>query len=287
MEINTLTTSIVIPVYNEADSLYACLEAIAKLKTKPYEVIVVDNNSTDGSAEVAARFNWVTLVSEEKQGVVHARSRGFDEANGDIIARIDADTLLKPDWINKIEAIFDADTNLAAVSGSSDYYDFHFKKLANSIDRMARRYLEKRLKRHLFLFGSNMAIRQTAWKDVRGDLCAISGIHEDLDLAIHLQEAGLKVAYNSQLVAGVSSRRVSSGFSNFIRYSLVSPRTYSSHGLKSHLHMYPVIFFLWMLYGPAHLIYLSYNPQNQAFSLRYLLQSRMKDARIDPTINVA
>jgi glycosyltransferase involved in cell wall biosynthesis len=69
--------SIIIPVYNEAESLNACLDAIANQTIKPYEVIVVDNNSLDDTRLVAKAYDFVTLISETKQGVVHARSTGF------------------------------------------------------------------------------------------------------------------------------------------------------------------------------------------------------------------
>src|ERR1700740_396587 len=98
--------SVIIPVYNEATTLDACLTAIARLRPQPFEVIVVDNNSTDNSAAIARSYPFVTVISETRQGVVHARSRGFDAASGDIIGRIDADTLVDPDWTKQIESVF-------------------------------------------------------------------------------------------------------------------------------------------------------------------------------------
>jgi glycosyltransferase involved in cell wall biosynthesis len=287
MQINTLTTSVVIPVYNEADGLQACLSAIAKVKDQLLEVIVVDNNSTDDSAAVAASFDFVKLVREPKQGVVHARSCGFNEARGDIIARIDADTILKPDWIEQITQLFSKDSELAAVSGSADYYDFLFIGIANAIDRATRRFIAWRMKRYVFLQGANMAIRNQAWRAVRDDLCEERGIHEDMDLAIHLQAAGHKVVYDQTMIAGMSSRRLGSGFKKFVNYTLISPKTYSWHGLRCQRYMYPVIFFLWAIYFPAHVVYRCYDPDTQVFSLRYLFDGRFKEARIDPTINVA
>src|SRR5688500_17107775 len=93
-----LRASVVIPVYNEADSLDLCLSAIAAQTTQPFEVIVVDNNSTDTTAEIAASYPFVRLVYESRQGVVHARNTGFNLAQGDIIARIDADTVIESGW---------------------------------------------------------------------------------------------------------------------------------------------------------------------------------------------
>ena len=57
------------------------------------EVVVVDNNSTDRSMDIARQYN-MRIVQEPKQGMIYARNRGFDEANGDVIIRIDGDTVL-------------------------------------------------------------------------------------------------------------------------------------------------------------------------------------------------
>src|SRR5258708_13450803 len=92
-----LTLSLVIPAYNEERYLKACLEAVAQQTISPIEVIVVDNNSTDKTADIAQSYNFVRLVSEKKQGRGHARNKGFDLAIGDNIGRVEFDTVLSPD----------------------------------------------------------------------------------------------------------------------------------------------------------------------------------------------
>ncbi len=282
-----LKVSIIIPVYNDADSLLACLNNIEKLSVKPFEVIVVDNNSSDQTREIAKSFNFVSLISESKQGVVHARSSGFDAAKGDILARIDADTLLYDGWIEQIVGLFSRDFDLAAVSGPPDYYDIMLTKTANRIDHQIRKFLAKHLAKHLFLYGSNMAIRRTAWRGVKATLCAKNGIHEDIDLAIHLQLEGYRVAYDDQLVAGVSIRRVGGSFSDYVRYSLISPRSYSVHGLRYHRFIYPVVILCWVLYAPAHLFFLGYDRVSGSFSWHTFWLNRRRPVRIDPTVNVS
>ncbi|HVX56762.1 MAG TPA: glycosyltransferase family A protein [Candidatus Saccharimonadales bacterium] len=275
--------SIVIPVYNEAAHLAACLQAIAAQTVTPYEVLVVDNNSTDESAAVAARFDFVTLLREPRQGVVHARNRGFEAARGALIARIDADTILPAHWIAQVQAIFRA-SDVAAISGAPHYYDFPLPALADAIDHPLRSRLARKLRNTNFLWGANMAIRRTAWQQVRDALCSDNHMHEDFDLAIHLQEQGLQVCYDARLTASVSSRRIDSRFLAFVRYTLVSPRTYALHGLRSRYHMYPTLVVCWLCYLPARVIYRAYDPETQSYSLTQLLAAG--SSRVDPTTNI-
>jgi glycosyltransferase involved in cell wall biosynthesis len=281
---NIRRVSIVIPVYNEAPRLGACLEAIALQTAAPYEVIVVDNNSSDGTREVAARYGFVTVLREPKQGVVHARNRGFDAARGEIIGRIDADTLLPAGWVAQVQAIFE-DPGVSAVSGAPYYYDFPLTALAHAMDWPLRARLARKLGGTNFLWGANMAVRRRDWLRVRSRLCSGHRLHEDFDLGIHLQQHGLAVAYDDQLLAGVSSRRVDSRFVPFVRYTLVSPRTYALHGLRSRYHMYPMLFICWACHLPARLMYRAYNPKTQSYSLSQLFS--VGSGRVDPTANTA
>lgn len=263
----TSLVSIVIPVYNEALSLVACLEAIAEQTVTPLEVIVVDNNSTDASRSVAESFPFVRLLSETKQGVVHARSRGFNAARGTIIGRIDADTIIDPDWVENVEKIF-ADPAVDAVSGSVSYYDVSAPKLAERFDIFFRQRLANRLGDEVFLYGANMAIRRSVWRRVRMSLCQAGGLHEDFDLAIHAEELGANVTFNRELRANVSLRRFESGLREFWHYACLSPRTYARHGRTSQRYMYPIITIVMLTYWFIWLNHQVYNPETGTLSLR-------------------
>jgi glycosyltransferase involved in cell wall biosynthesis len=276
--------SIVIPVYNEAESLKACLEAIAAQNVAPYEVIVVDNNSTDETAKVARSFSFVRLLTETKQGVVHARNKGFNAARGTIIGRIDADTILPADWTEKVSKLF-KDKSITAISGAPHYYDFALHGVANMADHKLRRHLSAQLGDVNFLWGANMAMRCSAWLKVRDELCNEADLHEDFDLGIHLQQNGFYVAYDKELLAGVSARRIDSGFWAFVRYTLASPRTYAKHGLHNQRHMYPVLFLCWLAWFPGRTIYRGYDFEKREFSLRQLVTPTT--SRVDPTTHVA
>src|SRR5260221_7568754 len=96
--VNNLRISIIIPAYNEEGHLPACLDAIAAQTLKPDEVIVVDNNSTDKTVEIAKKYPFVKLLNEKRQGLRYTRNTGLDAATGDVIGRIDTDSILSPKW---------------------------------------------------------------------------------------------------------------------------------------------------------------------------------------------
>src|SRR3989344_1362969 len=97
--------SIVIPAYNEEKSIESTLFSLLRSEQETnisYEVILVDNNSTDNTVNVALKFkNGMNLrvVKETLQGRGAARARGFKEAEGEIILSADADTILFKGWI--------------------------------------------------------------------------------------------------------------------------------------------------------------------------------------------
>lgn len=227
-----LSLSIVIPVYNEQHHLKACLDSIAAQNEKPDEVIVVDNNSTDKTVEIAQSYPLVRIISEKKQGVGFARTRGFNNVTSDIIGRIDADTVLPPHWTATVRHIL-RNTRLDAANGPVGYYDMPLGTKNYWIDHQIRKYLYRGAPYIPFLFGSNSALRRSAWEKVRDGLCTERTIHEDLDLAIHLMRADCKILYDRRLLASTSSRRYDDSFKAFRHYMAMYLNTYRHHGIRS------------------------------------------------------
>ena len=96
-----LTVSVVIPVKDDARRLAVCLAAIRRQTVAPLEVVVVDNGSTDASAAVA-RAGGARVVREEHAGIPAASAAGYDAAIGDVIARLDADSIPPAEWVETI-----------------------------------------------------------------------------------------------------------------------------------------------------------------------------------------
>lgn len=221
-----LTLSIVIPVYNEANHLKLCLETIAAQTVKPDEVIVVDNNSTDGTAALARSYDFVRLVHEKRQGVLFAARTGFDAAAGDIICRIDADTMLPAVWLAEVQNFFLAHSEVSAVTGNCYFYDFPFRRGFRIAHHGVYYGLQKLVAGTEILWGSNMAIKKSAWQKVAPSCLMRPDIHEDIDLSLHLQKQGLKIQRWPRLAAEVSLRRGDFGPASIIRYLWPWPKTY-------------------------------------------------------------
>lgn len=276
-----LRVSIVIPVYNEADHLAACLQAIAAQTVKPYEVIVVDNNSTDESMAIARTFNFVTVLQESKQGVMHARNRGFDAAHGEIIGRIDADSLITPGWVAYLQELFGSRKDVAAVTGKVQYYAMALSTVFDEVDLRIRRRMARLLGREVAMQGANTALRASAWRKVRSSLCNRAGQHEDHDLGIHLSESNQTVIFDEGLVTAIDSRRIESSWIEFCRYAWLSPKTYAQHGLKSRRHMYPVVGLAIVCHSLLKLLRRGYNPQAERFSWRQIFTTPVS-VRVNP-----
>lgn len=272
-----LTLSLIIPVYNEEHYLGACLDAVAAQTVMPDEVIVVDNNSTDKSVEIAKRYPFVRLLRVKKQGVVYARNKGFDAAKSELIARIDADTHLPTNWVRTCSSLI---KDVAAVTGPVAYFDMPGPRRNYWIDHTIRDRLYQRAPYAPFLFGSNMVIRASAWRAVRGEVCE-SGVHEDLDLAIHLMEHDYRILYDKKLLASTSSRRYEDHLKSFLHYMQIYRDTYTKHGIMSRAprvatSVYTVGYALLRPIRPA------YDPERRVWRVGRLLRNKRELPRSHP-----
>jgi glycosyltransferase involved in cell wall biosynthesis len=228
-----LRISLVIPAYNEEQHLAACLQAVFAQRLPFYEVFVVDNNSTDSTVAVAARFPSVKVVREQCQGIVFARNRGFNTATGDVIARIDTDTVLPPNWSAHIMAFYGNQAHAnTAWTGAGSFIDVPFRRLVSSTYNMLAFRTNQLLIGHPTLWGSNMALPAQMWQAVAGETCQRRGIHEDLDLAIHVHEAGGAVFYDKRMPVPAHLRRVHASRPELWDYLQWWPQTLKQHGYR-------------------------------------------------------
>ncbi len=219
--------SVVIPVYNEEDYLEACLKSLENQIEKPFEIIVVDNNSDDKSMEIARKFG-VKIIKEPRQGITHARNAGFNVAKGDIIARTDADTRVPPDWTKRIREAFEKDPKLLGLSGSA-YFDklptflqFHTWLVSGS-----SKFIKLTMK-HDGMMGFNLALHKKTWELVKEEICLDdTRVHEDADLAIHIARHG-KVFFDKNIIVHTAPRQLSR-IETIVEYAHRGVKTVTHH----------------------------------------------------------
>lgn len=112
--------SVVIPVRNSAEFLAKCLSALAQSVFRDFEVTVVDDASTDSTAEVAERFGARVIRLPDRSGPAVARNRGAQESRGAYLLFLDADVCVKPNTLTQFNDRFASNVEVAAVFGSYD-----------------------------------------------------------------------------------------------------------------------------------------------------------------------
>ncbi|MFT4127137.1 MAG: glycosyltransferase family 2 protein [Gordonia sp. (in: high G+C Gram-positive bacteria)] len=240
--------SVVIPVYDEEDTISNCLDLLIGQAEHIAEIVVVDNNSTDRSREIVARHaateRRIRLITETRQGLVYARNTGMDAATGDIIARIDADTRIPPGWAKVIVDFFhaDADAHWAALCGRGAAYGLPFEgwtsRWAARLRPVTRRLsgLPRRggadagpVRESPVLYGSNMVLRAETWARIRDRVSMRRDIFEDVDMGLCVQDLKGRNAFLTTITVGVSPRRMATGLPAFVEYMSFLPRTLLLH----------------------------------------------------------
>ncbi len=112
------TTTVIIPVFNGEDFISAALDSV-RAQTRPVDaVIVVDDGSTDRTAQIVAGYPEVSLVRQPNAGPSAARNRGVRLAHGDYVAMLDADDLWPVDRQAVMAEILDSDPSVGVVWGT-------------------------------------------------------------------------------------------------------------------------------------------------------------------------
>ena len=257
-----LNVSIVIPAWNEAERIADCLLNTIRQTVMPYEIIVVDNRSTDGTCAAVERFMAehpeapVRLLHQDaEQGLIPTRDYGLDHATGDVLGRFDADCMIRPDWVEVVSGIFTEDPNAMGATGPVMYYDLPSRHFGLKGDDSLRRRIYRADDGQPLLFGSNMAVRAEAWRAIRGEVCRDRSdvMHEDIDLSLHLFGKDLRTVYSPRMVAGISARRMETSLGSFRNYMKRFKNTFDAHPQHWRRHRPEILFTA--LYPVVHLFY--------------------------------
>lgn len=199
--------SFVIPALNEEDYIKTAIESIKGQTEAAYEIIVVDNGSTDKTAEIA-RISGAKVVKEVKCGISHARNKGAKVARGDILCFVDADGVLSKDWARRAKSVL-LNKGVLAVDGLIifSHKDVLKRVLYNTwtIIVYTGLILSKLLLARHFFTGNNMAIRRKVFEKLGGFDPVVS---EQVRLSRKFWRfPGGKAIFSPKMVIYQSSRR--------------------------------------------------------------------------------
>jgi glycosyltransferase involved in cell wall biosynthesis len=205
--------SVIVPAFNEAKLIEQCLVSLKNqhFDKDQYEIIVVDNNSTDETAVIAKKMEVQVYVYADKRNAGAVRQYGVSKSKGEILAFLDADSVAPKTWLSQINEAFTNDSTVC-IGGSvwptktrntttmKTYYRmYHWLLLIHQMVGI------------VLPWGLNMAVRKSAFEKVQGFNPKLE-MSEDWDLALRLQETygRRNVRYIASLKVFTSPRKASS-----------------------------------------------------------------------------
>lgn len=193
--------TVIVPAYNSANTINDCLNSLIhqSINKEDYEVIVIDDGSTDNTGDIVKRFP-VKYVLQLNQGPAAARNHGAREAAGTIILFTDSDCVPASNWIEEMVRPFEV-SGIAAVKGAYRTSQRSFAARFAQIEFEERFEILKRAESIDMVDTYSAAFRREIfWQEGGFDESFPSANNEDTDLSYKLSSAGRKMVFNPKAI---------------------------------------------------------------------------------------
>lgn len=196
----SITISVIVPVWNSASALPQCLNALLVDRDACTQIIVVDDASDDDSVTVAAALGVRVLHLDRNVGPGPARNHGGRHASGDVLLFVDADVVVAPGTIAKVERHFEQDAALAAVLGSYDASPAA-PNAVSQYRNLLHHFVHQTARAEASHFWAGLgAIRKSVFLEVGGfDEGRYARAIEDVELGYRLRRRGYRIRIDKTL----------------------------------------------------------------------------------------
>ncbi len=198
--------SVVVCSHNGSKTISECLDVLLKINYSNYEVIVVNDGSTDNTRAIAEQYPF-RLISTENHGLSHARNIGGNAAKGEIIAYIDDDAIPDVDWLVYLATTY-MTTNYAAVGGPN-IAPLNSSFMADCVDHApgspTHVLISDREAEHIP--GCNLSVRKEVFEKIGGFDTQFRVAGDDVDFCWRIEESGWKIGFNAAAMVWHHRRR--------------------------------------------------------------------------------
>jgi GT2 family glycosyltransferase len=228
--------SVVVCSYNSERTMEACLASLEVLDYPDYEVIVVNDGSTDRTLEIAERFPYCRIISQPNQGLSAARNVGAEAATGEIVAYTDSDCVADPDWLTYLVGKMEAN-NLAACGGPNfppPEDSLVPAAVAVSPGGPTHVLISDEVAEHIA--GCNMAFRRDVLLELGGFDPVYRAAGDDVDICWRFQDAGHTIGFSPAAVVWHYRRNTVKAYLNQQRgYGKAEALVYAKHPFRFNL----------------------------------------------------
>jgi glycosyltransferase involved in cell wall biosynthesis len=206
--------SVIVPVYNAQSTIEECIDSLLALAfaKEEFEILLVDNGSTDGTSEIMARYRGkARVVYESKRGAAAARNKGLLNARGEVVAFTDADCVVDKDWLQQI--VSPLKDHAIGIAGGR----ILSRRPGNAIEFFGEEIHDQRKAINVcqppYVTTANWSSRLSVLKEVGFfDESFLKG--QDADLAYRIVQSGYRLVFAPQAIVYHRNKRTLPGLFN-------------------------------------------------------------------------
>jgi len=195
-----MKASVIIPAFNAEKTIEECLKALKAQSLKPFEIIVVDDGSTDNTPKIVKKIGGIRLLRQENSGPAKARNFGAENAKGNVLVFTDSDCIADRDFLREITGPFE-EKNVAGVQGK---YKTKQKELVARLTQLEIEQRHEKMAKQRFIdfMGSYAAAyRANVFNAMKGfDTSFPMASGEDTDLSFRISKTGKKMVFAEKAV---------------------------------------------------------------------------------------